>query len=473
MKNILTSDRTSGILSQLSGANQSFESDYPGKSLLRQPVHTIYGGAHLFEADSAKEIGKLANKSLNDFAPNFISFAKALGLKDSASLATKKVEIETLLAHAENKGIDPENAATWLAWRVYAQVKKKLEREAVEDFRLDYEDGFGIRPDDEEDAVAERGAKEMAYALKQGILPPFVGIRIKPFNSEFVERAVRTLDIFVSTLLAELGGVLPENFVVTLPKVEIPEQAAAMVKVFEVMEADSVLNSGELKMEIMIETTQSVFNANGEVTARKIAKATKNRCIGAHFGTYDYTASCDLIAAYQTMDSAVCDFARDVMKVAFGGSGIFLSDGATNIMPVAPHRGENLSALQVRENLETVHRAWKLAYGHIRHSLAHGFYQGWDLHPGQIPVRYAANAAFFLEQIQESTVRLRNFVEQASKATLSGDIFDDAATGQGLLNFFFRALNSGAIDPEDVENAGVTVEEVQAGSFRKIVEARR
>jgi len=56
---------------------------------------------------------------------------------------------------------------------------------------------------------------------------------------------------------------------------------------------------------------------------------------------------------------------------------------------------------------------------------------------------------------------------------LSGDIFDDAATGQGLLNFFFRALNSGAIDQEDVENAGVTVEEVQAGSFRKIVEARR
>jgi len=233
------------------------------------------------------------------------------------------------------------------------------------------------------------------------------------------------------------------------------------------------LLSGDLKMEIMIETTQSVFNANGEVTARKIAQAAKNRCIGAHFGTYDYTASCDLIAAYQTMDSAVCDFARDVMKVAFGGSGIFLSDGANNIMPVAPHRGENLSELQVRENLETVHRAWKLAYGHIRHSLAHGFYQGWDLHPGQIPVRYAANSAFFLEQIQESTVRLRNFVEQASKATLSGDIFDDAATGQGLLNFFFRALNSGAIDQEDVENAGVTVEEVQAGSFRKIVEARR
>ena len=394
-------------------------------------------------------------------------------MKDAESLPDNNAAIDALLTEIQNNGIDPKNSAVWLAWRVYAQVKKKLEREAVEDFRLDYEDGFGIHPDEKEDAVAVQGAKEVADGMKQNILPPFIGIRIKPFNSEFVERSVRTLNIFVSTLLEETGGVLPENFVVTLPKVEIPEQAAALVKVFEVLEADSVLNSGELKMEIMIETTQSVFNADGEVTARKIANAAGHRCVGAHFGTYDYTASCDLIAAYQTMDNEVCDFARQVMKVAFGGSGIFLSDGATNIIPLAPHHGENLSALQNSENLENVHRSWKLSYGHIRHSLANAFYQGWDLHPAQLPVRYAANAAFFLEQLQVSTGRLRNLVEQASSATVSGDVFDDAATGQGLLNYFFRALNSGAIDPEDVESAGVTVEEVQAGSFRNIVEARR
>ncbi|MBT3213357.1 MAG: phosphoenolpyruvate kinase, partial [Deltaproteobacteria bacterium] len=458
---------------QLAGANRSFEENYPGKSLRRQPVQTFYEGAHLFKAESAKNFALLANKSLTDFAPDFVSFANALGLKDADSLPDNNAAIDALLTEIQNNGIDPKNSAVWLAWRVYAQVKKKLEREAVEDFRLDYEDGFGIHPDEKEDAVAVQGAKEVADGMKQNILPPFIGIRIKPFNSEFVERSVRTLNIFVSTLLEETGGVLPENFVVTLPKVEIPEQAAALVKVFEVLEADSVLNSGELKMEIMIETTQSVFNADGEVTARKIANAAGHRCVGAHFGTYDYTASCDLIAAYQTMDNEVCDFARQVMKVAFGGSGIFLSDGATNIIPLAPHHGENLSALQNSENLESVHRSWKLSYGHIRHSLANAFYQGWDLHPAQLPVRYAANAAFFLEQLQVSTGRLRNLVEQASSATVSGDVFDDAATGQGLLNYFFRALNSGAIDPEDVESAGVTVEEVQAGSFRNIVEARR
>jgi len=473
MKSILDQNKTSGILKQLAGANRSFEENYPGKSLRRQPVQTFYEGAHLFKAESAKNFALLANKSLTDFAPDFVSFANALGLKDADSLPDNNAAIDALLTEIQNNGIDPKNSAVWLAWRVYAQVKKKLEREAVEDFRLDYEDGFGIHPDEKEDAVAVQGAKEVADGMKQNILPPFIGIRIKPFNSEFVERSVRTLNIFVSTLLEETGGVLPENFVVTLPKVEIPEQAAALVKVFEVLEADSVLNSGELKMEIMIETTQSVFNADGEVTARKIANAAGHRCVGAHFGTYDYTASCDLIAAYQTMDNEVCDFARQVMKVAFGGSGIFLSDGATNIIPLAPHHGENLSALQISENLESIHRSWKLSYGHIRHSLANAFYQGWDLHPAQLPVRYAANAAFFLEQLQVSTGRLRNLVEQASSATVSGDVFDDAATGQGLLNYFFRALNSGAIDPEDVESAGVTVEEVQAGSFRNIVEARR
>lgn len=473
MKTILSDEKTSGILKLLAGANRSFEENYPGKSLRRQPVQTFYEGAHLFKAESAKNFALLANKSLTDFAPDFVSFANALGLKDAESLPDNNAEIDALLTEIQNNGIDPKNSAVWLAWRVYAQVKKKLEREAVEDFRLDYEDGFGIHPDEKEDAVAVQGAKEVADGMKQNILPQFIGIRIKPFNSEFVERSVRTLNIFVSTLLEETGGVLPENFVVTLPKVEIPEQAAALVKVFEVLEADSVLNSGELKMEIMIETTQSVFNADGEVTARKIAIAAGNRCLGAHFGTYDYTASCDLIAAYQTMDNEVCDFARQVMKVAFGGSGIFLSDGATNIIPLAPHQSENLSALQNSENLENVHRSWKLSYGHIRHSLANAFYQGWDLHPAQLPVRYAANAAFFLEQLQVSTGRLRNLVEQASSATVSGDVFDDAATGQGLLNYFFRALNSGAIDPEDVESAGVSVEEVQAGSFRNIVEARR
>src|SRR5262249_38327943 len=150
-----------------------------------------------------------------------------------------------------------------------------------------------------------------------------------------------------------------------------------------------------------------------------------------------------------------CDFAREVMQVAFAGTGIWLSDGATNILPVPIHstaRGSaKLSAMQIDENRDAVHRAWKLHFEHIRHSLGNGFYQGWDLHPAQLVTRYAAIYSFFLESLDAAAERLRNFIAKAAQATLVGEVFDDAATGQGLLNFFLRAINCGAISAEETE----------------------
>jgi hypothetical protein len=173
-----------------------------------------------------------------------------------------------------------------------------------------------------------------------------------------------------------------------------------------------------------------------------------------------------------------CDFAKQMMQVSFAGTGIWLSDGATNIMPVAPHRfsegGAPLTAEQIAENREVVHRAWKLHFDHIQHSLIGGFYQGWDLHPAQLPTRYAAVYSFFLQSLDAASERLRNFVEKAAKATLVGDVFDDAATGQGLLNYFLRALNCGALTEEEaVELSGLTVAELRSGSFVKILKNRQ
>ena len=198
--------------------------------------------------------------------------------------------------------------------------------------------------------------------------------------------------------------------------------------------------------------------------------------MGAHFGTYDYTASCNITAAYQTMDHPMCDLAKGMMMLAYAGTGIFLSDGATNVMPVGPHRaqpGQALSPQQQEENRAVVHAAWQLAHRHIRHSLRGGLYQGWDLHPAQLPVRYATCFAFFLEGLAQAAERLRNFVDKAAQATLVGDVFDDAATGQGLLNYFLRALNCGAIDLEDVAQTGLGPEEFALRSFAKILQARR
>src|SRR5207237_6140532 len=204
-----------------------------------------------------------------------------------------------------------------------------------------------------------------------------------------------------------------------------------------------------------------------------IIRASQGRCIAAHFGTYDYTASCGITAKYQTMAHPVCNFAHHMTKVALGNTGIFLSDGATNVMPIGPNRGENLSAQQLEENKQAVHHAWRIGYNHSMHSLINGFYQGWDLNPAQLPMRYAATYNFFLSSYDDAVFRLKTFVDRAAISTLTGDIFDDAATGQGLLNFFLKAMNCGAITEEEELVKGLTLAEIRSRSFYKILVGRR
>jgi hypothetical protein len=286
-------------------------------------------------------------------------------------------------------------------------------------------------------------------------------------------RSVRTLDLFVTTLLKATGGSLPANFVVMLPKVTIPEQVSTLVRLFRIFEKEHGLAEGALKMETMVEATQIIMDDEGRNPLYRIISASEGRCIAAHFGTYDYTASCGITARYQTMSHPVCDFAHHMTKVALGGTGIFLSDGATNVMPIGPHRGEQLSFEQLQENRDAVHRAWRTGYSHTMHSLINGFYQGWDLNPAQLPMRYAATYTFFLSSLEDATARLKIFVERAAISTLTGDIFDDAATGQGLLNFFLKAMNCGAIDETAALATGLSLEEIRSRSFYKILQGRR
>ncbi|HEY5443506.1 MAG TPA: hypothetical protein VIJ87_03360, partial [Pyrinomonadaceae bacterium] len=348
------------------------------------PVHTVYGGAHLFKADSAKRLGSLARRSLDQFAPDFIVFAHALDLPGSSQLPESLAEADDLVSELENEPerLGNDNKPAWLAHTIYERVSEKLKREPVEDFRIDFEDGYGNRPDSEEDGHAEEAATEVAQGIKNGTLPPFIGIRIKPFNEELRARSFRTLDIFVSTLAEKSDAKLPANFVITLPKITIPEQVSTLAALLGRLEKQNGLGEHTLKFEMMIETTQSIINHRGEINLPLLLGAAEGRCVAAHFGTYDYTAGCNITAAHQHMMHPACDFAKNMMQVAFAGTGIWLSDGATNIMPVAPHRfvegGSQLNAEEIEENRQVVHRAWKLHYDHIQHSLVTGFYQGWD-----------------------------------------------------------------------------------------------
>jgi hypothetical protein len=481
MTTLLNQDQIRSMSAKLEQANQEFAASYPGESGRRQPVHTVYGGAHLFKADSKDRLGALALRSLDQFAPDFLTFARAIGLAGADALPESSSVGGSDLSAALAKNPDAVkevDRAAWLAHTIYSRVNEKLRREPVEDFRIDYEDGYGNRPDAEEDGHAEQGALEVAAGMERSSLPPFIGIRIKPFTEELRARSIRTLDIFVSTLSEKTGGRLPENFVVTLPKITIREQVALLSDLFDELEKKSELAPGSLRMEMMIETTQSIINSSGAINLPLLLQAARGRCVAAHFGTYDYTASCSITAAHQHMLHPACDFAKHMMQVSFAGSGIWLSDGATNIMPVAPHRaveaGPPLTAQQIAENQMVVHRAWKLHYDHIQHSLTNAFYQGWDLHPAQLPTRYAAVYSFFLESLDAASERLRNFVEKAAKATLVGDVFDDAATGQGLLNYFLRAMNSGAIsEDEALKLSGLTRDELRTGSFVRILKNRQ
>jgi citrate lyase beta subunit len=480
MKALLSAESLSDLTGPLRKANEEFAQHYPGETGRRQPVHTVYGGAHLFKSDTARRLGALARRSLDQFAPDFISLAHALNLPGANQLPASINDADELVSELENEPdrLRNNNKPAWLAHTIYNRISDKLLREPVEDFRIDFEDGYGNRPDEEEDGHAEAAAVEVAEGTTNGTLSPFIGIRIKPFNEELRIRSFRTVDIFVSTLAEKTGGKLPENFVVTLPKITIPEQVSTLAALLGRLEKQNDLAEGSLKFEMMIETTQSIINHRGEINLPRLLAAAEGRCIAAHFGTYDYTAGCNVTAAHQHMMHPACDFAKNMMQVSFAGTGIWLSDGATNIMPVAPHRfvegGPRLTAEEIEENRQVVHRAWRLHYDHIQHSLITGFYQGWDLHPAQLPTRYAAVYSFFLESLAAASERLKNFVEKAAKATLVGDVFDDAATGQGLLNYFLRAINCGALTEEEaLELSGLTLQELRSASFVKILKNRQ
>ena len=386
-------------------------------SQMRQPVHVVYGGAHLFKSDTTRKLGTLAERALTEYAPDAAAFANALDIRDD------------------------------LAATVYQRVAEKLHREPVEDYRIDFEDGFGIRSDAEEDAAVDSAAAQLSKGLKDGTLPPFIGLRIKSFAPESKPRALRTLNRFLKA-----ADKLPDEFVVTLPKITALNQVSEFV--------DALASYPDAGFELMVETSLSLRNL------AELVELTEGRCVGAHFGPYDYTASLGITAHSQHLLHPACHYARSIMLMTLAGSSIALSDGPTNILPIPPNRGSALSDSQQSENRAVVHRAWKLHYQHVRDALYNGFYQGWDLHPAQLPIRYAAVYSFFLEGLELASERMRNFIRMAAQATMVGDVFDDAATGQGLRNYFLRAVSCGAVPESDLPAlTGLTVEQLRSARF--------
>lgn len=412
-------------------------------STRREPIHVVYGGAQLFTAETFSKVGKLALKAVEDYAATAPEFEGCLDL-------------------------DPK-------LQVFDRVIQKLKTNAVEDYRIDFEDGYGSRPDAEEDKDAVRAAQELAKAAKSNALPPFVGVRVKSLSDECRSRSLRTLELFVTALSEALSTKIPPNFLMTLPKVTTASEATFFAAELAKLEKKLGIAAGTLRFEAMVETPQLLMSRQGVCELPLLIEASQGRLEAAHFGAYDYTAACGVAAAHQTLGHPSCDFARQMMKLAFSGTSVRLSDGATNVMPIGPHRskgGAPLTPAEMEENRAVVHRAWRLSFQDVSRSLMQGFYQGWDLHPAQIPVRYAAVYAFFRQSHAAATARLKSFLEKAAQATLSGNVFDDAASGQGLLNFFLQGLYCGAFSEEEALAAGLTLDELKEKSFLKIAKNR-
>ncbi|HEY8562008.1 MAG TPA: aldolase/citrate lyase family protein [Pyrinomonadaceae bacterium] len=440
----------------------------------RLPVHVVYGGAHLFKADTIGKLGTIALKSIETYAPNFVEFADAMWIKGADRLPKHVDLIRDLeFRRADNAArLRAEDRDAWFAAEVYDRVIEKLRREPVEDFRIDFEDGYGIRPDAEEDADALRASDELAKAMSGSAagnagISPFTGFRIKSLQAETYRRAARTLNLFLTNLLAETDHRLPENFVVTLPKITRPAEVEVLRALLFEIETRHDLPENSVKIEIMIETPQAVL------LMREIAEAAGARLASAHFGAFDYTASFGIAANHQHLQHDACRFARQMMQLTLAPRGVRLSDSVTTEMPVPVHRGENLSERQKSENERAVRAAWRRHFNNVTLSLINGFYQSWDLHPAQLAARYAAVYAFFLEAADEQAARLKNFLGEATRAMLTGNQFDDAASAQGLLNFFTRAVQCGALSEAEVmEKADLNSAEFKSASFAEIMALR-
>ncbi|WP_458779568.1 DUF6986 family protein [Arthrobacter sp. D3-16] len=382
---------------QLAATDRLLEQNYPGDDGSRQPVHTVYVPADRFTPSFAADWGAEAQSTV----------AAHGGYGKLGALL----------------GQEPG-----LAEAVAPRVEAKLASEPIEDLRLDFEDGFGDRGDDAEDAAAVAAASAVAAAVAAGSAPPFIGIRFKCFEAPTRARGLRTLDLFVSNLAA--AGELPEGLVLTLPKVTTVAQVQAMDYAVSRLEDIHGLPAGRLRFEVQVETPQLILGPEGTSPVAQLPHAVPGRISGLHYGTYDYSASLQISAEYQSMEHPVADLAKEVMQLAVAGTGIRLSDGSTNIIPV----GDN------------VENAWQLHGRLVRRSLERGYYQGWDLHPAQLPSRFAATYAFYRQGLPAAAARLRNYVEQTA-----GGVMDEPATARALAAFVLRGVQCGAVGADEVQ----------------------
>lgn len=355
---------------------------------VRAPVHTLLVAADMFGPGVLREYGRLARRMVAEHGP--LPF-------------------------------DEE---------VTRRVVDKLTREPVEDLRIDFGDGYGVRDDAEEDAAA----RATANAVRGSGSPPFFGIRIKPLIAAGRRRAIRTLDVFLDTY-----GPPPPGFVITVPQVSEPVQAEAMAVLCQRLERAYGLHDSSLHLEIQIDNTDAILSPAGVATVASLIEAAAGRCTALCFATYEYAGALGIAAEQQSLAHPAADHAKAVMQVAAARTGVLIADGASNVLPV----GDTAS----------VRSAWAAHAQLVRRGLERGFYRGVDLNLAQLPSRFGATFAFFRDGRGPAVEGVHRFLDRR----LAGYSDDPAAT-RPLARFLLRGLDCGALDEDDIRVDRATLE---------------
>jgi hypothetical protein len=410
-------DEVAGLLADDDAA---FAGAYPGDSADRQPVHTCYVPADRVDRATPRSWGEQALALLAEHVPD----AEAL---------------------ADITGCTPPAAAA-----VLPRVRAKLAGQPVEDLRIDFEDGYGMRHDADEDDDAVGAGRALA-AWRDDVSGPFVaGVRVKGLQPETRGRGLRTLDLVLGSAV-DAGG-LPQRFVVTWPKVTSVDQVHAAVVVAERLEARHGLARGAVRLELQVEMPQAVLGTDGTATVAACVHAGAGRVEGLHYGTYDFSAALGVGPLDQALDHPLADHAKAVVQLAAAQTGARVSDGSTNVLPVG--------------DVEAVRAALTLHARLVTRAQARALRQGWDLHPGQLVTRYAATFLALRAELDAAAARLRAYAVRSQDAD-APQVLDEPATAQALAAAVLRGVDCGAVDlAEAVGLTGCTAQRLTAFARR-------
>lgn len=366
------------------------------------PVHTVYLPANDFRSSTARAWGEHAHRGVIETG-GYLALAERLEVSDV------------------------------IAEEVAAQTESRILTRPIEDLRIDFEDGYRATDDSTEDQDAIRAAHEAATELARSEGPASVGLRPKSLEVDTRERSLRTVTRFFCALAEANGGI--DHAIVTLPKVTALDQVEAFVDFLAGLEQQLDLAEETIDLEIQVEMPDLVshFLSQGDFPLNPAV--TSGRVSGLHFGTYDYTAALGIHPEQQRLDHPAAVYAKLAMQLAAAGTGVRISDGSTNRVP----------------NLKDNFMSWTHHAELVRHSLALGIPQGWDMHPLHLPTRFMCVNAYYLAGRDAAIQRLTDYMQNAS-----GDVLDEPASVRSIARFLVDGVRHGAFDLLDIERTAET-----------------